>query len=342
MRAWTVAFAGALAAAPAHAADSAAAFVYSRIDEGSAFGSIALKQLEAHIAELKSGSYTVLPLADIVAAVSAGASLPDHAVTVTVDDGYRSFYATGWPPLRAAGIPVTLFVLPDVIDSKNENYMTWDQVRELKRAGVAIGLRGPAPGRTVLRNAAEAATDLEKGRARIEAELGEAPRIIAWPYGEFSRALGEAARKVGFIAGMGQHSGVIHANDDPLFLPRFVMTDSFGDLSRFRIAANALPLRVKDVLPADPLLKPGDNPPALGFTLIGGAVGRLACYGAGQGTAKVETLGEDRVEVRFAKPLAQGRARINCTAPSHEGRTRWWGIQLFVPRAVAAASAAPG
>jgi len=325
----------ALIAAPAFAADSAVAFVYSRFDEGSAFGSIATKQVEAHIAELKGGGYAVRPLADIVAAVTARTALPERTVALTIDDGYRSFYATGWPLFRSANLPLALFVLPEVIDAKHESYLTWDQVRELKRAGVAIGLRGPGPGRTVLRNAAEAAAELAKARARIEAETGAAPRFIAWPYGEFSRALGEAARGAGFAAGFGQQSGVIHADDDPLFLPRFVMTDSFGDVSRFRIAASALPLRVRDVLPADPLLAPADNPPALGFTLVDGASPKLSCYGAGQGAAKVETLGEDRVEVRFAKPLAPGRARVNCTAPG-DGRVRWWGIQLFMPRGSAA------
>ncbi|HEY5606802.1 MAG TPA: polysaccharide deacetylase family protein [Alphaproteobacteria bacterium] len=336
--AWTVAFAIALAAAPASAADSAVAFVYNRFDEAGAFGNIASKQLAAHIAELKSGNYTVLPLADIANALATRASLPERAVAITIDDGFRSFYTAGWPLLRAAKLPVTLFVLPDVIDRKNESYMTWDQVRELQRAGVAIGLRGPGPGTTVLRNAADAAAELAAGRARIAAELGAAPTFIAWPYGEFSTALGEAARTGGFGAGFGQHSGVIHAEENPLFLPRFVMTDSFGDVARFRIAAGAVPLKVKDVLPTDPLLAPGANPPALGFTLVDGAAPRLSCYGTGQGAAKVETLGEDRVEVRFGKPLAQGRARINCTAPSGDGRTRWWGIQLFVPRSAAAAT----
>lgn len=328
----TVAFVVALFATPASAADSAAAFVYTRFGETGAFGSIAVAQLEAHIAELKRGSYAVLPLADIVAAVAAGKELPERSVAITIDDAYRSFHAAGWPPLRAAGLALTLFVLPEVIDGKNESYMTWDQVREAKRAGVAIGLRGPGPGRTVLRNAGDAAAEIAKAKARIEAELGEPPRFIAWPYGEFSRAAGEAARALGFAAGFGQHSGVIHAEDDPFVLPRFVMTDAFGDVSRFRIAANALPLRVRDVLPADPLLAAADNPPALGFTLVDSGVARLSCYGAG-GAAKVEILGEERVEVRFAKPLAQGRARINCTAPAGDGRMRWWGIQLFVPRA---------
>ncbi|MEQ9126021.1 MAG: chitin deacetylase, partial [Alphaproteobacteria bacterium] len=130
-----------------------------------------------------------------------------------------------------------------------------------------------------------------------------------------SLAVRETVRAAGFETGFGQHSGVLHPAADIFYLPRFAMNETYGDLGRFKLAANALPLPVKEITPADPLLSPADNPPILGFTITGDAVagiGRLACYPSNQGKARLEKLGA-RVEVRLDNAFPPGRARINCT-----------------------------
>ena len=56
-----------------------------------------------------------------------------------MDDAYRSFYDVAWPLLKAAKMPVTLFVSTDVVDRQAPGYMTWDQIREVQKEGVIIG-----------------------------------------------------------------------------------------------------------------------------------------------------------------------------------------------------------
>src|SRR5437762_8991612 len=53
---------------------------------------IRLAQFEAHLAELKKSKYTVLPLADVIAALREGRALPDRTVAITIDDAYTSAY----------------------------------------------------------------------------------------------------------------------------------------------------------------------------------------------------------------------------------------------------------
>ncbi len=48
-----------------------------------------LVQFEAHITELTSGPYTVLPLPQVVDALLAGTPLPDRTVAIYIDDAYR-------------------------------------------------------------------------------------------------------------------------------------------------------------------------------------------------------------------------------------------------------------
>ena len=109
---------------------------------------------------------------------------------------------------------------------------------------------------------------------------------------------------------------------------------NFGGKSRFRLAINALPIKVGEVSPQDPLLGPETNPPILGFTVLGEAAKRLsqlACYASDQGIARLERLGS-RVEVRLDAALPPGRTRINCTMLTRSGRWRWYGLQFYVPR----------
>ena len=142
----------------------------------------------------------------------------------------------------------------------------------------------------------------------------------------------QLAKEMGFDAAFGQHSGVIHAGESLYYLPRFALNEQFGDLERFRLGANALPLRVTDVTPADPLLQTAT--PAFGFTVADGVddLAGLACYASGQGRARLERLGERRIEVRLDEPLPSGRARINCTMPGPGNRWHWFGRQFYVDK----------
>ena len=66
-------------AAPAMAGNSAVIFMYHRFGEGDyPSTSITIPQFEAHLAELKAGGYTVMPLPDMVDSLKTGTPLPDR------------------------------------------------------------------------------------------------------------------------------------------------------------------------------------------------------------------------------------------------------------------------
>jgi len=72
--------------------------------------------------------------------------LPDGAVAVTFDDGFRNNYTDALPTLRRYRIPATLFLTAGLVGETNRwmagrdfperPMVTWDEVREMAGAGV--------------------------------------------------------------------------------------------------------------------------------------------------------------------------------------------------------------
>jgi peptidoglycan/xylan/chitin deacetylase (PgdA/CDA1 family) len=316
----------------AQAAESAVVIMYHRFGESAhPATNIRLDQFAAHIEELQSGDYTVLAVPDILAAIRSGKPLPERTVGITIDDAYLSVYTEAWPRLRRAGFPFTLFVATDAIDRKFANYMSWDQIRELRDNGVTIGSQTASHLHMPANSEARNKEDIRLSNERLQAELGAAPSLFAYPFGETSTRIQEIVKEAGFTDSFGQHSGALHASSDRHYLPRFALNENFGDIKRFKLVANSLPVPYSDLSPLNPTLT--KNPPLFGFTLgkEAGKLSGLTCYAGDQGKLQMERLGP-RVEVRLARNLSPGRARINCTAPGPDGRWRWLGMLYYVPK----------
>ncbi len=317
----------------AQAAESAVILMYHRFGEDTyPATNVRIEQFEAHVEELTAGPYTVLPVAEIVDALRGGRTLPDRTVGITVDDAYLSVYTEAWPRLKAAGLPFTLFVATDQVDANYVGLLNWDQIREMRDAGVHIGahtashLHMPEASADSLRN------EMQRSLARFEQELGARPALFAYPYGETSLAVQAVVREFGFETAFGQHSGAMHTGTDPLYLPRFALNETYSDMKDFILRVNTLALPVEDVSPADSFVKER-NPPLVGFTVADTirSLNGLACYHSQFGRIEHELLGSHRVELRFPEPFARGRSRLNCTKPAGAGRWYWFGLQYYAP-----------
>jgi peptidoglycan/xylan/chitin deacetylase (PgdA/CDA1 family) len=317
----------------AQAASSAVVIMYHRFGEGEyPATNTTQEQLDAHIQELTSGKYNVLPVAEITRRMTAGEPLPDRTVGITIDDAYRSVYTIAWPKFKAAGLPITIFASTAHLDGGSAQHMTWAHLREMRDGGAGVGHHTVSHLHMVDADQARNAEEIDVAHARFQAELGMRPALFAYPYGEASAAIVRQVKDAGFAAAFGQHSGVIGNTVGRYYLPRFAMNEKYGDLSRLKLALNALPLPVVDVTPPDHLIA-GANPPAVGFT-VGqniGSLDQLACFLSHAGRAKLERLGADRIEVRTEQPFPRGRTRLNCTLPGPDRRWRWYGRQFYRP-----------
>ncbi len=311
---------------------SAVVVMYHRFGEDT-FPStnIKINQFENHISYLINNNFNVLPLEDIASAISRGEKLPDKTVGITIDDAYQSVYYEAWPRLKKANFPFTLFVNTNAIDNNYSRMMTWEQINEMYEAGVSIGNHSASHGHLTKKDVAEWKKEISLAQSRLYEKLGVTPTLFAYPYGEATNEMSSYLRTKGYIAAFGQHSGVASEWLDRYYLPRFSLNEKYGDIARFSLAVNSLPMPAKEISPRNYVLT--NNPPIFGFTVLSDSVNvdKIQCFASSQDSpGEIQILNKKRIEVRFKKPFDSSRGRINCTVPSENNRWRWLGMQYLV------------
>jgi peptidoglycan/xylan/chitin deacetylase (PgdA/CDA1 family) len=244
------------------------------------------------------------------------------------------------PLLKDRDIPFGIFIAPGRIDMSMPQYMSWKELRALHQhelATIGVSLNRYRHGVTLPSQKRKAG--LNRAIARYREEFGHRPDYFAYPYGEYDNIFQETVRKYGFRAAFGQQSGVAHTQSDFYGLPRFTMTDNYGDVRRFRQTARALPLPIRDVIPASPVVE--ENPPKIGFSLsseLNIPAKDLKCYASNGAPVTKKIIAETRVELRIKEPFAARRGRVNCIVPENgqdrdtgKQRWRWHGMMFVIP-----------
>ena len=319
---------------------TAVVFMYHRFGEDK-FPStnIRIEQFEEQLDFFSSGGFNVLPLDDIVDALESGKDLPEKTIAITIDDAYLSVYEIAYPRLNKNNFPFTVFVAPNTVDDGIPAYMNWQQIREMHANGVTFANHSSnhdylvrlRDGESQSEWAQRIKSDLENAQQRLQQELGEAPLLFAYPYGEFNPDLLDIVKDLGYIA-FGQHSGAIGPLSNRQALPRFPVAEPFADMAAFKTKALSLAMPVILQEPVDP--QTSEPNPLLTVTLapVEGDPNRLTCY-FGAERMKIQWLVPDeKFSIQSEKSLPPGRSRYNCTLPHDSGgRFYWFSHQWISP-----------
>jgi len=139
----------------------------------------------------------VVPLAEL-AAILAGRGSGEPVVSLTFDDGFRSVSEHAVPVLSRYGFPATVFIVTDYCGRTNawpsqpahiarHPLLSWDELRELARAGVALGCHTRSHPDLRDLSAGELEQEVTGAKADMEDRLGVAVESFAYPYGAFDR-----------------------------------------------------------------------------------------------------------------------------------------------------------
>jgi peptidoglycan/xylan/chitin deacetylase (PgdA/CDA1 family) len=321
-------------------ADQANVFIYHRFNDARyPSTNIMSSDLRTQLELLHTLQIPVLRLGQVVESMQQGVSLPQPCAVITVDDAFRSFLTDGWPLIRQYAYPVTLFVSTATIG--DGDYLNWAELQQLQREGVEIGnhsashafLLDRLPGETDSEWQARILTDIMSAQQELETHLGTAPRLFAYPYGEFDPDLVNLLKGTGFAAAFGQQSGVMASNQDFYRLPRFPIGGSHTSLEEFRskLFMNSLPVTV--ISPASNNIHE-NNPPRLRFQLKDNRIdnGSLRCYAPDVVDCQVKIVNREEgiFEVQANHPLIGRRSKYTMTASDFKGSSWYWYSQLWV------------
>ena len=309
--------------------NSIAVFVYHRFGENNyPSTNTKIPQFKKHLDELIKNNYNVVSTETIIDALQNNKNLPEKTVAITIDDAFFSIYKKAWPILKEKKLPFTIFVSTGPVNSNSKNYMNWEQLKEMNNSGVTIGHHTKNHFHLVGKKKETIISEIEEASDDFLKNLGYVPDIFAYPYGEYSSEIKEITKNY-FKAAFGQQSGGIYNGIDIFELPRFSLNEQYGDLKRFKFAANSYGLKIKNVLPENKVIT-DINPPLLGFTLLDDLEGLIRCYPSHNIKADLTKLGNKRIEIRFDRAFPKGRTRINCTI-NDNNKWRWSGFQFLNP-----------
>ena len=309
--------------------NSVAVFVYHRFGENDyPSTNIRINQFKKHLDELTKNNYNVVSTEEIINALTNNKDLPEKTVALTIDDAFFSIYKKAWPLLKEKKLPFTIFVSTGPLRSNSKNYMNWEQIKEMVNHGVTIGHHTKNHLHLVTEEKEKIISEIEEANNDFLKNLGYVPDIFAYPYGEYSSEVKQITKSY-FKAAFGQQSGGIYNGIDIFELPRYSLNEQYGDLKRFKFAANSYGLKIKNILPENKVITDA-NPPLLGFTLLDDLKGSLKCYPSHNIKADLIKLGNKRIEVRFNKAFPKGRTRVNCTINDNT-KWRWSGFQFLNP-----------
>lgn len=237
-------------------------------------------RLVEHFNMLDVGGYQPVTLQQIIDAKAGGTPLPDKAVLLTFDDGYRSFYDIVFPLLKLYNFPAVQAVVGSWLDVPaggqvpygsitlpRERFLSWEQVRALDESPLVEiashsydlhkGVVGNPMGNeqaaavTSIWNArsgyeSEAAyierirNDMARTQQRFQEQVGRGPRIMVWPYGAYSQATLNIAAEYGMDYTFSLLSAPNQLSDSMSAMNRYLIDQETGLQTIEEILSNQL------------------------------------------------------------------------------------------------------
>ncbi|NJO38642.1 MAG: polysaccharide deacetylase family protein [Rhizobiales bacterium] len=170
-----------------------AVLCYHRVsDELRDHVTVGVRQFDQQMAFVKE-NYRVVALRALIETGGAGERGPLAAITF--DDGYLDNYQNAFPILQKHGVSATFFVSTDHITEgkpfahdleklgRGLPNMSWEQIREMHRAGMDFGSHTANHVDLGRIGEAQARDELTRSNAAMQAELGLADNLFAFPFG---------------------------------------------------------------------------------------------------------------------------------------------------------------
>jgi peptidoglycan/xylan/chitin deacetylase (PgdA/CDA1 family) len=186
---------------------------------------------EQHMKYLRDNNYSVVSPETVVAGLDEEKFEGQKRAVITFDDGFRDFYTNAFPILSKYGLTATMYLPTAHIQQQTQRFkgidcLSWNEVRELHRAGMQFGSHTVT--HPVLKQISHSELEAELGDSKqaIEQELGVGVTSFAYPYAfpeedrEFTDRLRGALEGAGYQNGVSTVIGSTHSPKEKFFMKR--------------------------------------------------------------------------------------------------------------------------
>ena len=186
----------------------------------------------------------LVSLDDVQGFVAGHKELRPNSVLVTIDDGCRSLHSEALPILRDYRVPAVAFVSAGLIgtttlsEDQPEPYASWDELVELREAGVEIGSHAFDHRSLGRMDAAAAHDQAVRSRELISQRVGSTTRSFAYPFGthaDFDAATDRLLADAGYQIAFNSLHGTIRPGMAAISLPRVKIEGGEG-MRMFQLA----------------------------------------------------------------------------------------------------------
>lgn len=182
--------------------------------------SIAPDQFEAHLAYLRQAGYETISLGELADAAEGKITLPPKPIILTFDDGYRDNYENAFPILKKYGYKATFFIFTQPIDANNVDYLSWDMVKEMHRAGMEFGSHSYRHYDLSGKNVGFLVYEILGSKEAIEQRIGEPVRFFSYPAGRYDDLTIQVLESAHFWGAVTTQWGIRQAYNDRFELER--------------------------------------------------------------------------------------------------------------------------
>ena len=153
----------------------------------------------------------LLPLSEFQRARRENRALPDNAVVLTFDDGFRDFATVVAPHLTRREIPATVFIITERaygnLPENGESFLTWDEIRELADAGLDIGSHTCAHPRLPDLSLPDVMRELSESQAAVRMHTQQDEVALSYPFGQTSEQISRMANSSGYSCAIASDCG---------------------------------------------------------------------------------------------------------------------------------------
>ncbi|MEN8238867.1 MAG: polysaccharide deacetylase family protein [Actinomycetota bacterium] len=159
----------------------------------------------------------------------------ERTFVLTFDDGYRDVFERAWPLLRDRGLPFTLYVTTNPVESGvpltaggAADPLTWPQINEMLESGLmTLGAHTHTHPDLTAIDAGTIREEIERSNELILLRTGVEARHFTYPWGYWSRVADPVVREAYDTATLGSGQGIT-AGTDPYLVNRIPVQLSDG------------------------------------------------------------------------------------------------------------------